>query len=379
MMLRGKFLTSAFAAAALLALSGGGLAAQGAPDPNQSLDNIAFGTRAGEFLLVPVGARASAMGQAASAFADDATSLYWNPANAGFAADRVNVHFTHYDYVVDTSYSWGGATFPLSGGDWVLGLQVGGFSFEDQEETTVEQPNGTGATFSNSMFVGGLTAAFNVTDRFSFGATGKWVQESLADTEGSTLAVDIGTNFHTTVADRTLRASFAILNLGGEIQQSGSDLEITVPNADPNTPNRQDRGALRTQGFPLPVMFKIGVAYDAVATATNRLMLAGEFWQPQQNNTSAAFGAEYTIMPEGIQGFSASLRGGYTYEPDRSFESAGTDGTVSFDDDGSDGLAAGGGIAWRPSDEGFGFALDYAYRHLGLLNGTNMFSVSVSF
>ncbi|HSM36792.1 MAG TPA: PorV/PorQ family protein [Longimicrobiales bacterium] len=378
-MLRGKYLTTAFAAAALLVAGSGEVAAQDDVDPNESVDNIAYGTRAGEFLLVPVGARASAMGQAASAFADDATALYWNPANAGFAADRVNIHFTHYDYLLDTSYSWGGVTFPMAGGDWVIGLQVGGFSFDEELETTLAEPEGTGSTFSNSMFVGGLTTAFNVTDRFSFGATGKFVQESLADTKGSTLAVDLGTNFHTTVADRSLRASFAILNLGGEIEHSGSDLEITVPNENPNEPQRQDRAELRTQPFPLPVMFKIGLAYDAVSTPTNRLMLAGEFWQPQQNNTSAAFGAEYTIMPEGVPGFSASLRGGYTYEPDRTFdETAATD--LSFDDDGTDGLSAGGGVSWRPSDsDGLGFSLDYAYRHLGLLSGTNMFSVSLNF
>jgi hypothetical protein len=200
--LRGKYLTTAFATAALLAAGSGEVAAQDNVDPNESVDNIAFGTRAGEFLLVPVGARASAMGQAASAFADDATALYWNPANAGFNSDRVNIHFTHYDYVLDTSYSWGGITFPMAGGDWVVGLQVGGFSFDEELETTLAEPEGTGSTFSNSMFVGGLTAAFNVTDRFSFGATGKFVQESLADTKGSTLAVDLGTNFHTTVAAR---------------------------------------------------------------------------------------------------------------------------------------------------------------------------------
>ncbi|MEN8374255.1 MAG: PorV/PorQ family protein [Gemmatimonadota bacterium] len=377
---RGKFLTSAFTVATLLALTGGEVVGQDSADPNASIDQIAFGTRAGEFLLVPVGARAAAMGQAASAFADDATSLYWNPANAGFASDKVNAHFSFYDYVLDTSYSWGGVTFPLSGGDWVIGFQVGGFSFEDGLETTVAQPEGTGSTFSNSMFVGGLTAAFNVTDRFSFGATGKFVQESLADTDGSTLAVDLGTNFHTTVSDRMLRASFAILNLGGEIEQSGSDLEITVQNPDPNEPNRQDRAELRTQPFPLPVMFKVGLAYDAVSTASNRLMLSGEFWQPQQNNTSAAFGAEYTIMPEGVPGFSAALRGGYTYEPDRSFDETTVGTSLSLDDDGADGLAGGGGISWRPSDpESFGFSLDYAYRHLGLLEGTNMFSVSINF
>ncbi|MFA6542771.1 MAG: UPF0164 family protein, partial [Bacteroidota bacterium] len=40
------------------------------------------GTTAGTFLEIPVGARAIALGSAYSGIADDASSLYWNPAGA---------------------------------------------------------------------------------------------------------------------------------------------------------------------------------------------------------------------------------------------------------------------------------------------------------
>ena len=38
------------------------------------------GNRSGEFLTIPVGSRAVALGNAYTALADDITSVYWNPA-----------------------------------------------------------------------------------------------------------------------------------------------------------------------------------------------------------------------------------------------------------------------------------------------------------
>lgn len=363
----------AFAAGAALLLAGPGAERVAAQDPTTGkVDNIGYGTRSAEFLLLPVGARAAALGQAFSALADDATALYWNPAGISFLHQR-SAHVTHIEYLAETSYTWGGIAVPLGGGSWVVGAQIGGFNFGEAPVYTVEEPDGTGSTYSNSMFVVGGTLAMNVTDRFSFGGSVKYVQESLANTGGSALALDIGSNYHTEVAGRPFRAAFSILNLGGEIQLSGSDLIQNVGNPDPGTPDRVDQVALTTQSFPLPIMFKVGLGWDAISTPTGRLTVAGEFWQPQQNNTTTALGLEYTLTPESMTGVSFALRGGYTYEPDRTYEAGG----VSFDDEASDGVAFGGGINYQPSAEGFGLGIDYAYRRLGLLGNVNMFSLSV--
>lgn len=340
---------------------------------SEKVDNIGYGTKAAEFLILPVGARAAALGQAFTAMADDATSLYWNP--AGLALMRgPRVHVSHMDYVAGTSYTWAGAALPLGGlGTWVVGAQVGGFNFGDQPVYTLEEPDGTGAEYSASTFVGGLSLAMNVTDRFSFGGTVKMVQETFQNVSGRTMAVDVGTNYHTEIAGRPFRAAFSILNLGGEISLRGSDLIRRLPNPDPSQPEREDQVELSTQSFPLPIMFKVGVGWEALSTPQNRLTLAGEFWQPQQNNTSTAFGAEYVFSPTGLAGFSLALRGGYTYEPDRSFTLNG----VNFEDEASDGLSFGGGIAYRPSEEGFSIGIDYAYRDLGLLGSSGLFSISI--
>src|SRR5690606_18205719 len=240
----------AFAAGAALLLAGPGAERVAAQDPTTGkVDNIGYGTRSAEFLLLPVGARAAALGQAFSALADDATALYWNPAGISFLHQR-SAHVTHIEYLAETSYTWGGIAVPLGGGSWVVGAQIGGFNFGEAPVYTVEEPDGTGSTYSNSMFVVGGTLAMNVTDRFSFGGSVKYVQESLANTGGSALALDIGSNYHTEVAGRPFRAAFSILNLGGEIQLSGSDLIQNVGNPDPGTPDRVDQVALTTQSFP---------------------------------------------------------------------------------------------------------------------------------
>ena len=80
-----------------------------------------------------------------------------------------------YDYVADTRYSWGGIAFPFAGGSKTFGVQLGTFGFKDQPVYTVEQPDGTGATYSvNETFVG-LTYAQNFSDRFSAGITAKFI------------------------------------------------------------------------------------------------------------------------------------------------------------------------------------------------------------
>src|SRR5207245_8324252 len=53
-----------------------------------------------------------------------------------------------YSYVADTRYSWVGIGFPLAGGARAVGLSLGTFGFSDQPVYTVDQPDGTGQTYS---------------------------------------------------------------------------------------------------------------------------------------------------------------------------------------------------------------------------------------
>lgn len=334
-------------------------------------NNIRYGAAAGEFLLLPVGGRATALGSAYTALGTDISALYWNPAGVALMP-TASAMVSHLEYVAETTYSWFGAGTPLGNGERVVGLQVGVFGFDDQPEYTVEQPDGTGRTYSVSNSIVGLTYAQQFNDRFSFGITGKYVSEDLAGVRASTLAADIGTNYHTELGGQLIRGSFVISNLGGGLEHEGSKLEQDVPRNDPDLPPGTQPISLRTAEWNLPVTFKVGLAYDVLSSESSRLTAVGEFSQPTGNDVSGALGAEYAMQRLGDSPFSVALRGGFAYEP----SNVDLDGS-SMNGMQGDGLSLGGGIGYHFSADRAAL-VDYAYRDLGLLGGRHLFSLSVN-
>jgi hypothetical protein len=336
-------------------------------------NNIPYGTRAGEFLLLPVGGRATALGSAFTALADDISALYWNPAGVALAGDR-QAMVSYIDYMADTRHVWVGFATPFGAGDKAIGFQVGSFGFSDQAEYTVDQPEGTGRTYSVDMSVIGLTYSQQFSDRFSFGATGKYISENLAGANASTFAVDIGTTYHSELGGRPIRGAFTITNLGGELKHTGTTLQTDLPELDPSLPPGSKEVEFSTKAWELPTAFRVGVAYDVISSANSRLTAAGEFAQPTGNDVAGALGAEYALMDIGDTGFSAALRGGYAYESDNGLDVGGSrmNGTQG------DGLSFGGGIGYMLTEQA-GFNVDYAFRDKGLLGDQHLFSLGVRF
>src|SRR5881296_635516 len=76
----------------------------------------AFATRyAGEFLKIPVGARAIGMGGSFTAVADDATAPYWNPAGMVYLPYRevIPQHAEQFGKLVNQDFL--GVVLPLGG------------------------------------------------------------------------------------------------------------------------------------------------------------------------------------------------------------------------------------------------------------------------
>ena len=79
------------------------------------------GTAGGNILNFGVGARAIAMGEAYTAVADDASSLYWNPAGIALL-NQSQAAFMYNQSFQDMNYSNAGAAVPLENGG--LGASV---------------------------------------------------------------------------------------------------------------------------------------------------------------------------------------------------------------------------------------------------------------
>src|SRR5260370_6343189 len=157
---------NAWRALAALTLAAGSAAAQ----VTLPSDNTAYGTTAGEFLLLGASARGLSLGGAYSALATDISALYYNPAGVA-QISRPGAMVSSYSYVANTRYVWGGLAIPMAGGAKAIGVQVGNFGFSDQPVYTVDNPGGDGTSYSVAETFAGLTMAQNFTDRFSPGST----------------------------------------------------------------------------------------------------------------------------------------------------------------------------------------------------------------
>ncbi|MBI5645953.1 MAG: PorV/PorQ family protein [Ignavibacteriae bacterium] len=256
------------------------------------------GQRAGisslQFLKIGVGARAAALGEAAVAVVDDATALHYNPAGIANIAEN-QVHFSHTSWFVDLRHAFVGAVYRLSSAD-AVGVSFTSLSTDDMEITTETQPGGTGRYFSYGDMAVGLTYARALTQQFSFGATVRYVEETIDRLHTRAVLLDLGTAYHTGLG--STRFSVAVTNFGGNVSPEG-----TV------TPQR-GAPVSSFQEFSPPTLFRIGFAFEPYEDDTHRLTTSVQLNHPNDNSENVSLGLEYSW------GKLFHLRGGYKINVD---------------------------------------------------------------
>ena len=348
------------------------------------VNNTAYGTTADEFLMLAPSARGTALGGAFAALTTDVSSVYYNPAGLS-QMDHSGLMASTMDYVAGTKYTWAAVGFPFSGGSRAVGVSVANFGFSNQPVYTVDDPNGTsGEVYTVSQTAIALTYSQQFSDRFAAGINLKLINDQLGRTTGNAFAVDFGTQFHAMIGGRPIRASFVVQNLGTNISQSGQALNVTVnrtpPTGEQDVPQEAATAQLTTKAWSLPVMFRVGLAYDVFQTTAGRLSVLGEFTQPNNNQPGFNLGGEYQVGL-GSTGFSVAGRASVTYWPDNNIALPDSSSTSYAGFSSSVGgtsqyrASYGGGIYYRPGTSGFGVGVDYAYRNMGLLGGVSMLSV----
>lgn len=313
-----------------------------------------IGSTAAPFLNIGVGPRAISMGGAFIATANDVSSLYWNPAGAS-RSNTNEAMFAHSSWFADINYNWAAAMVKL-GDAGTLGLNLTHLDYGDMEITTLAEQDGTGQFFSAHDLSMGLTYAYNLTDRFSLGGTVKFVQQKIWNTSASAFAVDLGVLFHSDIYG--LRIAATITNFGTDMQMDGQDLYVQH-DIDPNNYGNNDQilAALRTDEFPLPLTFRIGLAMDLLDTEEHRFTLAADALHPNDNDESINVGGEY--MFNNLIAF----RLGYK---------------SLFLDNAEEGFTAGVGLNYNFTSD-FGIRVDYAYQDFGVLDYTQHFALGIRF
>jgi hypothetical protein len=271
------------------------------------------GAGTGSFLNLPVGARAAGMGASFVAIADDASAMYWNPAGIT-QAEGTSATYTYAPMFAGMNHQFAGVSFPLST-DWRLGVHALSYGSDAIEITTMFDQEGNGGTYTAQDLSLGLTIAGQLTEQFSFGATGKFINLKLADVSASSVAFDFGTLYRPGILG--LRIGFAVDNLAPAVKYTGTGL-VKAGDVDPITGNQQPDVQFESGDATLPLTFRAGIATDVFEGDEEQSLLVNtEFSTAADRAEYLGIGVEYTWNKL------ISVRGGYHFGSDEAFGPSG--------------------------------------------------------
>jgi len=317
-------------------------------------------------LLIPVGARSTALSGANTAEVSGIDALYWNPAGLALTVQNTEAMFSHQKWIGDINVNYLAVSTQLSR-IGSLGLSLKSLSFGDIMETTVDVPEGTGSTFSPSYLTVGLTYSRKMTDRILFGATAKLVTERIMSTSAQGVGFDFGLQYVSPLSG--LKLGVVLANFGGNMKFDGSDLErrVIMPGTENGTV--QTSVTIPTASFDLPSQLKIGVAYGLNLGDQLNLDLMGTFVNNAYAYDQYIVGAELDLR------HFLFLRGAYAVAYKEGIEGA-DNKFVSASEDYLFGPSFGLGVKFNI---GVPVTLDYAYRLTEFFNNAQWFCLTVGF
>ncbi|MEE9168085.1 MAG: PorV/PorQ family protein [Candidatus Neomarinimicrobiota bacterium] len=321
----------------------------------QIVSNVSkVGTTAAPFLEIEVGSRALGMGGAFVAIANDATAIYWNP--AGIARlSKSEATLIHTNWLVGTNFDFAGIVLPM-GRMGSIAVSVTSLSTDEMEVRTVQNPEGTGEKFSQGDLSAGLSYAKNLTDKFSIGVNVKYISQKIWHMNAQGYALDIGTLFRTEF--NGMMIGMSISNFGGSMKLEGKDIFVNYDEA-PQFGGSNERipAFKKTDEFPLPLLFRVGIAMDLLKNSRNQLTIAADAAHPNDNTEYINLGMEYIFRNQ------VALRFGYKN---------------LFTLDTEEGFTAGVGTKLKLA-RGIAVKIDYALQDFGRLHNAQRFSLGFEF
>lgn len=212
------------------------------------------------FLLIRPGARASGMGSAFAAVADDASATYFNPAGLAFLTNHeITYMYSQWlpEFAPDLYYMFSSYVHPL--GEWgVIGGNVTWLSYGKQIRTD-DEGNELGTFYAYDV-APAVSYGMKLSESVGVGANLKYIYSHLADLgtgveqgkgTGSSYAVDLGILYKGPIRGAAFAA--VLQNLG--------------PNISYISPSESD---------PLARNLRVGLAYNLLDDEVSRLTVAGE-------------------------------------------------------------------------------------------------------
>lgn len=288
------------------------------------------GTAAAQFLKIGVGARAVAMGEAYSAMAEDAFSLYWNPAGM-IKIKKQSFVMMHSEYLASTFLEY--LAYAQNAGEvgaWGISMQYmdnGKLSRTDLSGYDIGnfRPYDVALSVGFACYITGFNK--DPEDRFVLGATGKFVRSKII-LDDNTVSADMGIIFPY-MFDRKFRLAFAAHHIMGSLR-------------------------LDKVEYPLPLTFRLGT----VTEINKNLSMTGDIVASRDNYPYVALGGELKIKAS--QKLNLFLRSGLN-----------TRG--AFELTGFRNLTFGTGLQYGR------YSIDYAFSPYGDIGNAHRISISMNY
>jgi hypothetical protein len=236
------------------------------------------------FLELPVNARTAALGEASITLSDvNASGVFSNPAALGFTNQTHSFSASYSPWIADIKHYASSYAFKSELGVFAIGLIAMDFgSMPKTKKISGQRVYEILGTFDAKAIAASINYSKQLTDRFSFGVSLKYVEESIDIYSADNILFDAGILYYTGLG------SFRI---GAVMQNFGKDVKYL------NDP------------FKMPTLFKLGLASDVFVSDDSdfRITALAEAIHPNDGDERVSTGLEFSWQNM------ITLRGGYKF------------------------------------------------------------------
>jgi hypothetical protein len=261
------------------------------------------GTAGFQFLRIGVGARETALGESATAAGVGSSAIFWNVAGLT-AGDQPEVQFFYNPWFASITQTFMAAKLPITP-DNTVGVSVNFLGMDDMEETTIDEPQGTGRRFTSGDLAVTVAYAQRISNRFSAGIAAKYVREYIWDMAADGWAFDVGMLYRF----ESLDIGMVLKDFGAAKTISGGQLEMNQQIYE-NWDTSPAVVSLVAKDIRLPVSFQFGAGYAVLENELHRVRATANIAYYTDIGETENIGAEYTFLQD------YSLRCGYKFKRD---------------------------------------------------------------
>lgn len=263
-------------------------------------------------LLINPWARSSALGGSNSAIIRGLEAQFVNVAGLSFTS-KTELVFAHSRWLAGSGIGINafGVAQNLGKTRGVIGISVTALNSGPIQQTTVNQPEGTGSTYSVSNLNIAVSYARKFSDKISGGITIRIIDQAISNVNAAGVCLDAGIMYTTTLGQKrelnkdNLHFGICLKNIGPRLAASGDGLttQFTSPIHGSQVSVQQ-----RSAEYELPALMNIGVGYIYRFTKKHSLDASFNFTTNSFTRDQFMLGLEYNFNNM------LMIRGAYAFE-----------------------------------------------------------------